>query len=491
MSAKAIEDARRGGRSASSRCTTSSSAASSTATCGGCAPGTRAAATRSSARSPGGSRGSGPCGAARRPVRPRRGLASTSTRRSSTPRGTASASKHSVCTASSPAAPRPGPGLRRAGRAGARPRDRAAVQHAAKRAGLRCKSSDRRERPSAESRDQERPMAVTAAPARPATELRDRVVKRAEVVGVWAVDCVCAQRTNTDWAAELLGDVEHRHEHATLEGDGYHLDSFAVERVAPSAARPTCGSCAPSASAPPALPHARGAHAARDAGRADARPGPRQGDLRAADRRRDRPRDLAARRVTNSRTASRSPFTSLRRLWLPRSLTISRSGASGGIPNGSLSPWTISTGTVTPSSSGRRVFSGRPGGCSGNARQSTPAAPTRAPSGRRRARPTSGRRPAAAGRRAGAARHTAIQAASSCARRRGRLAPGDAVGLLDEVHGHAARAFAVCVAACRSGAPTPPPAPWPSTSTVGRRRPGAGGRAPGRAACRSRARAEA
>jgi len=72
-------------------------------------------------------------------------------------------------------------------------------------------------------------MAVTAAPA---TELQDRVVKRAEVVGVWAVDCVCAQRLNTDWAAELLGDVEHRHEHATLEGDGYHLDSFAVERVA-------------------------------------------------------------------------------------------------------------------------------------------------------------------------------------------------------------------------------------------------------------------
>ena len=75
-------------------------------------------------------------------------------------------------------------------------------------------------------------MAVIAAPARHASDLRDRVVRRAEVVGVWAVDCICAQRVDTDWAAELLGDVDHRHEHATLDDDGYHLDSFAVERVA-------------------------------------------------------------------------------------------------------------------------------------------------------------------------------------------------------------------------------------------------------------------
>src|SRR3954449_9779080 len=83
----------------------------------------------------------------------------------------------------------------------------------------------------AESRFEESLMAVTAAPTR-ASELRDRVVRRAEVVGVWAVDCVCAQRLDTDWAAELLGDVEHRHAHATLDHDGYQLDSFAVERVA-------------------------------------------------------------------------------------------------------------------------------------------------------------------------------------------------------------------------------------------------------------------
>ena len=75
-------------------------------------------------------------------------------------------------------------------------------------------------------------MAVAAAPARPVTDLRDRVVRRAEVVGVWAVDCVCAHRPDTDWAEQLLGDVEHRHEHATLEAEGYHVDSFLVERVA-------------------------------------------------------------------------------------------------------------------------------------------------------------------------------------------------------------------------------------------------------------------
>ena len=75
-------------------------------------------------------------------------------------------------------------------------------------------------------------VAVTAAPTRRALDLRDRVIRRAEVVGVWAVDCICAYRDDTDWAAELLGDAEHRHQHATLDEDGYHLDSFAVEPVA-------------------------------------------------------------------------------------------------------------------------------------------------------------------------------------------------------------------------------------------------------------------
>ena len=57
-------------------------------------------------------------------------------------------------------------------------------------------------------------------------------MRRAEVVGVWAVDCVCAHRADTDWAAELLGDAEHRHAHATLDEQGYHVDAFGVERVA-------------------------------------------------------------------------------------------------------------------------------------------------------------------------------------------------------------------------------------------------------------------
>jgi hypothetical protein len=63
-------------------------------------------------------------------------------------------------------------------------------------------------------------MAVIAASARQPNDLRDRVVRHAEVVGVWAVDCVCAQRVDSDWAAELLGDTAHIHEHATLDHDG-------------------------------------------------------------------------------------------------------------------------------------------------------------------------------------------------------------------------------------------------------------------------------
>jgi hypothetical protein len=77
-------------------------------------------------------------------------------------------------------------------------------------------------------------MAVTAAPARPVADLRDRLIRRAEVVGVWAVECVCGYRGDTDWADQLLGDPEHRHARATLDGEGYHVDSFGVQRVAHS-----------------------------------------------------------------------------------------------------------------------------------------------------------------------------------------------------------------------------------------------------------------
>jgi hypothetical protein len=74
-------------------------------------------------------------------------------------------------------------------------------------------------------------MAVTAVPARPAPPVAE-VLRHAEVVGVWAVDCVLAQRPQTDWAAELLGDDEHRIAAATLERDGYHVDHLVVRPVA-------------------------------------------------------------------------------------------------------------------------------------------------------------------------------------------------------------------------------------------------------------------
>ena len=67
--------------------------------------------------------------------------------------------------------------------------------------------------------------------ARPVAGVKD-IVRHAEVIGVWAVDCIRAHRPSTDWAEELLDDREHRLELATLEDDGYHLDCFEVRRVA-------------------------------------------------------------------------------------------------------------------------------------------------------------------------------------------------------------------------------------------------------------------
>ena len=74
-------------------------------------------------------------------------------------------------------------------------------------------------------------MTATAVPARPVAGIQD-IVRHAEVIGVWAVDCLRAHRPGTDWADELLDDREHRLEHATLEEDGFHLDCFEVRRVA-------------------------------------------------------------------------------------------------------------------------------------------------------------------------------------------------------------------------------------------------------------------
>ena len=93
------------------------------------------------------------------------------------------------------------------------------------------------------------------------------------------------------------------------------------------------------------------------------------------------------------------------------------------MPNGSLSPCTMSTGTSTASSSPSRVFSGFPGGWTGNARQSTPTDPvaaavrqaTRAPA--ERPPVTSGRPPRSS------CSTTLVHAASSCAAGAGDLRP--------------------------------------------------------------------
>ena len=141
----------------------------------------------------------------------------------------------------------------------------------------------------------------------------------------------------------------------------------------------------------------------------------------------------------------------------------------GGIPNWSRSPWTISMGTVTASSSGSRLSGGLPlarrGGSSGKARHSTPAAPVACAV--RQRRPRSGR--AAAGdqrerllslpRRPGA-RHRG-PGRVELAGRRGRTPSGHAVGLLHQGHAAAPRERAARAAASRSGARHPPPAPCP------------------------------
>src|SRR5262249_12237402 len=64
---------------------------------------------------------------------------------------------------------------------------------------------------------------------------------------------------------------------------------------------------------------------------------------------------------------------------VPGTRTTVRFGPSGGMPNGSRSPWTTSVGTVTSSSSNSRLFVGsspRPGGWTGKARQRTATALT-------------------------------------------------------------------------------------------------------------------
>ena len=152
-------------------------------------------------------------------------------------------------------------------------------------------------------------MAVIAAPARPVTELRDRLVRRAEVVGVWAVDCVCATaRTPTGrrscWVTPSTGTSTRRSRpRATtrqLRGGARRAparDGLRAARVLGQRASRT------------AAPGAGAAHAARDPRGAHARPGPRAGHGRAANRRRRRSRSVGTRsprRAARSRRSSQA-----------------------------------------------------------------------------------------------------------------------------------------------------------------------------------------
>ena len=114
-----------------------------------------------------------------------------------------------------------------------------------------------------------------------------------------------------------------------------------------------------------------------------------------------------------------------------------RAHRRGGIPNGSLAPCTTSVGTATASSSGSRVFSGRPGRADreGEAEHAGGAGLRRGAAGHARAR----RAPAGHDRQA--AQRPAAQVLDDrgpgrveLGRRRGRATAGDAIRLLDERH---------------------------------------------------------
>ena len=140
----------------------------------------------------------------------------------------------------------------------------------------------------------------------------------------------------------------------------------------------------------------------------------------------------------------------------------------GGIPKGSRSPWTTSTGTATASSSSSRLGAGaRPARRLQREREAEDAGRAR-----RRGRAAGDARargaPAATQRRPPSAAGAQVlddrgPGGVELRRRARRAAPRDAVGLLDERHGHPGG-----LRGRRRGdqvrAATPPPAPWPSTS---------------------------
>ena len=166
-------------------------------------------------------------------------------------------------------------------------------------------------------------------------------------------------------------------------------------------------------------------------------------------------------------TDSRSAFSP----WSPGTTATVRAGAAGGIPNGSRSPWTTSTGTSTASSSGKRLGAGAPvrrGGRSGNARQSTPVAST-SPAVRQATRAPDERPPAISSCSLPSSTRshwtTSTQAASSCRAGAGERRPATRYGLLDEHDGEpvCARRVAHRDEVRRRD---PSPAPWPRTSTA-------------------------
>ena len=187
-----------------------------------------------------------------------------------------------------------------------------------------------------------------------------------------------------------------------------------------------------------------------------------------------------------ARTADRSP----RRLWSPAHPDDGRRGPAGGMPNGSRAPCTTSIGTSRRPARAGGSAPGRPGDAAGTRgrarrRRRRRGGAARDAGARRAAARDDGRPRSSPTRRCAT---TAAHAASSCARRRRRAAAGDAVRLLDERDATPAEPRP----RPRAGRAPRRPRPRRGRARVRPARPpGADGRAPGRAAFRSRRRSPA
>ena len=154
-----------------------------------------------------------------------------------------------------------------------------------------------------------------------------------------------------------------------------------------------------------------------------------------------RPRRPPGRPGSQPATAAATAPRSVRRLWSPATVTTVRPVAGGGIPKGSRSPWTTSTGTATASSSSSRLGAGAaPARRLQREREADDARRARR---RGRAAGHAGPRGPPAHQQRPAQAHDGAQVLDDRGpggvepRRRGRRAASrDAVGLLDERHGH-------------------------------------------------------